>query len=423
MDTTSIIIMIVAVLVVGGIIYYFTKKVTLEQATLAAQQAIQKAVTDERIAAEAAQKAAVTQSLDDAKVAAEAAQVAAVSKAVADQKVADLAECNARVSKELADQKVKLDATCKASLDKAIADAKLASDAALKAAITKTTADNQAAADAAQKAAVSKAIAETQAAASAAQQAAVAKAIADAKIASDAVLKAKISEIEAKAKVDLLNYDPRMINCSPTDIVNYDCFISRTYNRLIKNPDFTKLPDNIENEIKQVFIKPKSELIKGMSSEFGKKTVKDLDDQIDRLFAENIPKTATTQLDAIMKVKCNDNDVTSYECYVQEFLNAFDDAIEYGKTINVRIDENKIKEAITRITTTPKEDFIKDDPARDFIGKMKVSDTRAFWQKTLKDEIDREKSKQQTATGGGVSSYIRYNNMYRIMTSKLRLDI
>jgi len=179
MDTTSIIIMIVAVLVVGGIIYYFTKKVTLEQATLAAQQAIQKAVTDERIAAEAAQKAAVTQSLDDAKVAAEAAQVAAVSKAVA----------------------------------------------------------------------------EAQAAASVAQQAAVAKAIADAKIASDAVLRAKISEIEAKAKVDLLNYDPRMINCSPTDIVNYDCFISRTYNRLIKNPDFTKLPDNIENEIKQVFIK------------------------------------------------------------------------------------------------------------------------------------------------------------------------
>ena len=215
----------------------------------------------------------------------------------------------------------------------------------MKAAITKTTADIQAAADAAQKAAVSKAIAEAQAAASAAQQAAVAKAIADAKIASDAVLKAKISEIEAKAKVDLLNYDPRMINCSPTDIVNYDCFISRTYNRLIKNPDFTKLPDNIENEIKQVFITPKAELIKGMSSEFGKKTVKDLDAEIDRLFAENIPKTATgsssvgqsnTQIDEIMKVKCNDDDVTSYECYVQEFLNAIDDAFEYGKTINVK---------------------------------------------------------------------------------------
>ena len=305
MDIISIIIMIVAVLVVGGIVYYYTKKVTIEQATAEAQQAIQKAVTDERIAAEAAQKAAITKSLEDAKVAADAAQTAAISKAVADQKIADLADCQASVSKALADQQTKSDADCKASLDKAITDMKLASDAALKAAVTKTSTDIAEAAFAAQKAAVSKAVAEAQAVAREAQadasaaqqaaysiekQAAVSKAIADAQAACDAAQTAAISKALADAQSKFDSFDPKTTDCSPTDILNYNCFINRTYN-LVRNPLFKYIPESMKTDITSVLIMSKSDLLSRGKID-GKMTISGLDDEANKIINDVKDKVA-----------------------------------------------------------------------------------------------------------------------------------
>ena len=417
MDIISIIIMVVAVLVVGGIVYYYTKKVTIEQATAEAQQAIQKAVTDERIAAEAAQKAAITKSLEDAKVAADAAQTAVVSKAVADQKIADLAECQARVSKELADQKVKLDNECKTALNKALADSKTAADAAQKAAISKTQTDIAEAAFAAQKAAVSKAIAETLASSLLNQQAAVTKAINDTQLAADLKCKTEITKA-----ID--NYDPRLVVCSPSSPLTYECFVNIFINKVYKNPSYDMLPYEVKEFTKKFITSPKKDILNDamfkreqqMGTNVGK-------------FSEEIDKDIKKILD---EIPCNENDELSYVCFMRIISKVSQD-----KQFMSSIPESERNE-ILRALNSSQEQFMK-DISRNFkkVGELTKS-LMELRNKALASSSSSTPAPSTPAPSTPAPStpapwsqksygpqnlgHIRYNNLYRIMTSRLNLQ-